>query len=114
MKRYYYRTKDGKGFLNLKSPLADTTGYTEITEAKFNELQPKLVEPTQEELARLEKLSQISRLKSKLSATDYVALKLAEALAKGNADAILEEYAEVLSNRETWRAEINELEEEVQ
>jgi len=80
--------------------------------ARIAAMQPKPLTP--EEQALRAKKREINRLKSKLSATDYVALKLAEALAKGNADAILEEYAAVLSNRETWRTRINELEAELQ
>lgn len=46
-------------------------------------------------------------LKSNLQATDYKAIKYAE----GELSA--EEYAETLSQRRAWRAEINALEEEI-
>lgn len=57
-------------------------------------------QPTEEEL----KQARISELKAKLSATDYVVIKINEGVAT------IEEYAEVLANRKSWREEINELE----
>lgn len=57
---------------------------------------------------------QIALLKSNLEETDYVVTKLAEAQVTGRS--ILEEdvdrYAEILLQREEWRAQINKLEEE--
>ena len=49
----------------------------------------------------------IDELKQKLTATDYVVLKIYEGVATR------EEYADILAERETWRAEINKLEREV-
>lgn len=46
----------------------------------------------------------IEEFKSKLSATDYVVIKIAEGAATA------EEYAAVIADREAWRKEINELE----
>ena len=42
-------------------------------------------------------------LKKKLADTDYLACKIAEGAAT------LEEYAEIIAQREAWRAQINEL-----
>lgn len=50
--------------------------------------------------------SQIAVKKQMLAATDYQAIKFAEGLLTE------EEFAETKSRRETWRAEINQLEEE--
>lgn len=47
----------------------------------------------------------IRQLKAKLAETDYIAAKIAE----GSATA--KEYAEQIAERQTWRVEINELEE---
>lgn len=102
MKRYYYKSAtDGHPAYNLKSPLSDTTGYIEITEAEWNELTyvPPYV-PTEADNIR----NEISKLKAQLLHTDYVVIKIAE----GSATA--EEYAEVIANRKLWRARINELE----
>ena len=46
----------------------------------------------------------IARLKQMLSDTDYAVIKIAEGAATP------EEYADVISRRQAWRAEINELE----
>ena len=79
-------------------------GYTiEEIEPKGEIRRFKIVEipePTEEE----KKQARISELKAKLSATDYVVIKIAEG------EATKEEYAEVLANRKAWREEIRELE----
>lgn len=49
-------------------------------------------------------LSKIRTLKYFLSQTDYIVLKIAEGVVTR------EEYSEILQNRQTWRAEINNLE----
>ena len=46
----------------------------------------------------------IAELKKKLSDTDYVVIKIAEGAATAK------EYAEVITNRQKWREEINALE----
>lgn len=48
--------------------------------------------------------AKIRTLKYFLSQTDYIVLKIAEGVATR------EEYSEILLNRQTWRATINELE----
>lgn len=65
-------------------------------------------EKSEKEKALEEKQTQIAVLKSKLNSTDYVAAKIAEGAATR------EEYADVLTDRQTWRDEINTLEQEVQ
>lgn len=57
------------------------------------------IEYTREEWAE----GRIAELKSLLSKTDYVAAKIAEGVATR------EEYESVLSQRQRWRDEINEL-----
>lgn len=55
---------------------------------------------------------QISELKQKLAKTDYVVTKIAEAQVTG-VEMIAEDserYAEVILERQQWRAQINELE----
>lgn len=59
--------------------------------------------PTSAELAEAE----VAELKSKLTATDYVVIKIAEGAATP------EEYADIIGKRATWRARINELETEL-
>lgn len=114
--RYYYKSNGGKGFLNLKSPLTENVNdYTKITEEEFNEL-TKPVELTAEQKAKSEKLRQISEYKTKLHDTDYIVLKIAEAVAENDIEtvtALRTTYATELQNRKLWREEINKLEKEL-
>lgn len=108
--RYYYKAKSGKGYLNLKSPLSkeELKDYVEITKEQFDsETYVAPYEPTAAELARQEKLSEIAHLKRQLQETDYCVIKIAEGAAT------IEEYADVIAQRQTWRARINELLEEL-
>lgn len=114
MERFYYKSKDNTGFLNLKSPLIgkDSESYEEITEEQFNAL-TKPPEPTDEQKAAAEKAKQISTYKKYLSDTDYIVLKIAEAVAESDSEAveaIKAEYAEQLAKRKQAREKINELE----
>lgn len=77
MERFYYKSKEGKGFLNLKSPLVDER-YIQITEEEFEEL-TKPQEPTAEQKAAREKVKQIAAYKKYLQDTDYIVIKIAEA-----------------------------------
>ena len=111
--RYYYKANYGKGFLNLKTPLENKDGYTQITEDEYNKLTHP-PEPTEEQKAKLEKARQIAELKSKLLATDYIVLKMAEAVAESNSEQVAQlrlTYANELNNRKVWREQINNLEE---
>ena len=102
--RYYYKTKEGNGYLNLKTP-SNNENYIQITEEEFNEL-TKVEEhiPTEEEIAKQEKLNRINELKKLLSSTDYKAIKYAEGLITE------EEYEPIKTQRQAWRNEISELE----
>lgn len=61
MERFYYKSKDNTGFLNLKSPMIDEN-YIQITKEEFEELtKPK--EPTAEEKATQEKFKVIAEKK---------------------------------------------------
>ena len=120
--RWYYKSKEGRGFLNLKSPLSaeELVNYDEITKEEFDALTyrepvaPR--EPTAEEIHNAECLQAIAQHKAFLSDTDYVVLKLAEALANKDTalvNSIKEEYADVLAQRNVARAAINQLESEI-
>lgn len=115
MERFYYKSKDGKGYLNLKSAITDEN-YIQITEEEFNELtKPKVPELTAEQKAKIEKSRQIAELKRKLSDTDYIVLKIAEAQAYGDEEtvtALKTTYATELEERKAWREQINELQAE--
>ena len=114
MKRFYYKNKSNTGFLNLKSPLIDEN-YIQITKEEFEELtNPKAYELTTEEKATQEKARQIAELKKNLVDTDYIVLKIAEAIAESNSEQVAQlrlTYANELNNRKVWREQINNLEE---
>ena len=69
------------------------------TQQTYNE-----IEETAEERQARENRLEIAELKHKLTATDYIAAKIAEGAATR------EEYADKLSERAAWRTRINELE----
>lgn len=109
--RYYYKSKEGKSFLNLKSPLTDKN-YIQITEEEFKEL-TKAPEPTKEEKAMQEKARKIAEYKKYLADTDYVAAKIAEANFNCNTEELVElhkQYDSIILQRKGWRQAINELE----
>lgn len=105
-KRYFY--KKGNSYLNLKSPIAEE-GYEEITEEEFKALtKPHVFQINENQ-------KQINVLKNKLNNTDYIVLKIAEAVADNDTatvTALKTEYATELANRKLWREEINNLEKE--
>lgn len=63
---------------------------------------PAEPEPTEEDI----KQRRIAELKQMLSDTDYVVIKIAEGAAT------VEDYADVIAQRQAWRNEIRELENE--
>lgn len=111
MERFYYKSKDGKGFLNLKSPLADKN-YVQITKEEFEKLtKPK--EPTAEEKVALEKARKIAEYKKYLADTDYIAAKIAEANFNSDTAELVElhkQYDSIILQRKGWREAINKLE----
>ena len=108
MERFYYKSKEGKGFLNLKSPLNDDN-YIQITEEEFEELtKPK--EPTAEQKAAQDKAKKVAEYKKYLADTDYIVLKIAEAMAEGNESLkqeLMLQYAGILAIRKVYRQELN-------
>ena len=113
MQRYYYKSKDGKGFANLKSPITDEN-YIQITEEEFNDLtRPKVYVPTAEEKAAQEKAKKIAEYKKYLQDTDYIAAKIAEANFNSDTAELAElhkQYDSVILQRKGWREAINRLE----
>ena len=108
MERFYYKSKDGTGFANLKSPLNDEN-YIQITEEEFNELtKPK--EPTAAQKAAYEKAKKIAEYKKYLADTDYIVLKIAEAQSEGETSTVAqlrEIYKEQLKERKRVRSLLN-------
>ena len=110
MERFYYKSKDNTGFLNLKSPLIDND-YIQITKEEFEELtKPKVHIPTEEEKAAQEKARKIAEYKKYLVDTDYTVLKISEAMAEGNESLkqeLMLQYAGILAIRKAYRQELN-------
>ena len=108
MQRFYYKNKDNTGFLNLKSTITDEN-YIQITEEEFNELtKPK--EPTAEQKAAQEKAKKIAEYKKYLQDTDYIVIKISEALADSDPIAVerlKEYYKEELAQRRKYRGLID-------
>ena len=102
--RYYYKSKEGHLF-NFKRPSSNES-LIEITEQEFNFLKAPAVS-AEEHTAKAERRQRIAELKQKLSDSDYQAIKYAEGLITE------EEYAPIKTQRQSWRNEINELEEEL-
>lgn len=106
MQRYYYKSKNGKGFANLKSPINDKN-YIQITEEEFNDLtRPKEYVLTAEQ----EKAKKIAEYKKYLADTDYIVLKIAEAQSEGDTNTVYQLrdiYKEQLKERKRVRSLLN-------
>ena len=126
--KYYYDIINNSVFsiANFEYTLRENQDY-EITEEEFNNYFDKLnnfydvaVEViegkvkftyTKNETSEGYLLSQIEAYKQKLSATDYVVTKIAEAQAIGDdVGELINQYSEVIANRRLIRTKINELE----
>lgn len=102
MKRYYYKNIEGNGYLSLKTPLVDTTGYTQITQEEFEKIKTAASSVEHDEKREIE--GRIAFLKYQLAQTDYKALKFLEGWLTE------EEYAPIKAERQALRDQINELE----
>ena len=126
--KYYYDVINNSVFSidNFEYALRENQDY-EITEEQYNEFFNKLnnfydvaVEVidgkvnftyTKNEMSEGYLLSQIEAYKQKLSETDYVITKIAEAQAIGDdVGELINQYSEVIANRRLIRTKINELE----
>ena len=126
--KYYYDIINNSVFsiANFEYTLRENQDY-EITQAEFNNYFDKLnnfydvaVEViegkvkftyTKNETSEGYLLSQIEAYKQKLSATDYVVTKIAEAQAIGDdVGELINQYSEVIANRRLIRTIINDLE----
>lgn len=110
MERFYYKSKDNTGFLNLKTPLVDEN-YIQITKEEFEELtKPKVHVPTEDQKVAQEKARKTAEHKKYLEDTDYVVLKISEAMAEGNESLkqeLMLQYAGILAIRKAYRQELN-------
>ena len=91
-------------------------GYTKVKEENgtyylYNVDTPKEQYISKDNSYEDELILSIDDYKCKLSETDYIVVKIAEAQASGeDVTTLLEKYVEALSNRKFYRQKINELE----
>ena len=105
--------KDSEPYIEIaeqerKQPLPDRYSYYAVVDGKFaiKRRTPTVEEIKADEATKINK--EIYELKQKLTQTDYKAIKYSEGLLTD------EEYAEVKTQRQEWRTEINKLEEKLQ
>lgn len=84
---------DGMKLLSPSESVLLANGWERVTQ-----------EPTEAEVAEMERVVEIERLKEQLAATDYKAIKHTEGWLT------TEEYAPTKAQRQQWRERINELE----
>ena len=99
----FYRAKNGQSYLGYWTEPVNEEWYDEITEEEYLQYLNSL-QPSAEQLRKKEIRREIAQLKSNLVKSDYCVIKIAEGVATS------EEYAEILTQRQQWRARINELE----
>lgn len=90
---------DGIRYASVSESWLIKHGFTEIVQTPYT--------PTEEEINRKQKINRIKVLKQLLTNSDYKAIKYAEGLINE------EEYASIKEERQNWRNEINELENEL-
>lgn len=110
---YYYKFKDGSGHGTSLEPIVESENVMPITKEEYDELMgvtneeqgPKF---THKQLKSIyQKTYKIKSLKNKLASSDYQAIKFAEG------EMTSEEYAPMKEQRRQWRAEINQLQAEL-
>ena len=87
---------DGLQIINPTRAMYEAAGYHYVVQV------PQ--EPTEEEVAEMQRLNRIAELKQLLAESDYKAIKYAEGWLTAD------EYAATKAERQAWRDEINELE----
>lgn len=87
---------DGMQTINPTRAMYEAAGYHYVVQVPS--------EPTEEEVAEMQRLSRIAELKQLLAESDYKAIKYAEGWLTA------EDYAATKAQRQAWRDEINELE----
>ena len=80
------------------APIDDTTKFAWADE-DYETILRYVITPEAERSAE-----RVAQLKHRLAETDYAIIKIAEGAATA------EEYAEIIAQRQAWRAEINQLE----
>jgi hypothetical protein len=87
---------DGLQIINPSRAMYEAAGYHYVVQVPS--------EPTEEEVAEMQRQARIAELKQLLAESDYKAIKYAEGWLTAD------EYADTKAQRQAWRNEINELE----
>lgn len=90
----YLTDEQGRRVYHPTEAMLEAAGYRKAAPHK----------PTEAEVAEMERVAEIERLKEQLAANDYKAIKHAEGWLTD------EEYAPTKAQRQQWRERINELE----
>ena len=107
---YYYKKKDGKEYGTRFEPVPENDpDYENITKEEFERITGVPTDTISKQPTREQhlKMMRIQRLMQNLSATDYQAIKFAEG------EMTAEDYAPMKEQRRQWRAEINQLQAEL-
>lgn len=105
---FYY--KNGNAILIEKEPLTDLGEWQEITKKQYEAFKKKVDNALKNpEISDIqEKRNRIAELKGLLKSSDYQAIKYAEGLISEK------EYKPIKEQRQAYRDEINELEQEIE
>ena len=100
-------------YLPVEEAEGDVEGY-EVFGGKIVAVFKKAEEAVEEAIIEVNTtIQRIQELKAKLFATDYIACKITEALDYSEQADLKEKYADVIAKIRQWRAELNDLLEEI-
>lgn len=104
---YYFRNKDFTRFGTSLEPIVEDEDKIAMIEEEYYQHVPReVVVPTISKEQR-KKMMRVEELKLNLASTDYQAIKYAEG------EMSVEDYAPIKEQRRQWRAEINQLQAEL-
>lgn len=104
---FYYKFKDNSGYGTSMTEVIEDEEKMPITKEEYEEAVGPEYQPPQYTREQKRKMMRISWLMSQLNGSDYKAIKYAEG------EMTEEEYAPVKEQRRQWRAEINQLQAEL-
>lgn len=101
----YFKDTQNKPFYDPSAQVIEKFNLTQITEEEFNTIVEELNRPTPEQILQ----EQLTLAQQYLNDTDYVVVKMAEAMVAGeDITAMKAQYADVISEREVKRVFIGE------
>lgn len=103
---YYYKSKKGNKVLCLEHPIEEDLRYSKSRSA----WEPCTLGEYEQYVARKNAKMRIHFLERELARTDWVVIKIGEETDASKIAELRNKYADVIAQRKSWRAEINELE----